>query len=47
MLTEQTLRDYPNLVKALTEIPAEEFWTMMETLEQQYPDYTAQRQTRD
>jgi hypothetical protein len=47
MLTEQTLRDYPNLVKALTGIPAEEFWAMMETLEQQYPNYTTQRQTRD
>ncbi|NJP06108.1 MAG: transposase family protein [Chloroflexaceae bacterium] len=47
MLTEQMLRDYPNLVKALTGIPAEDFWAMMETLEQQYPDYTAHRQTRD
>jgi hypothetical protein len=47
MLTEQTVRDYPMLVKAMTGIPAEHFWEMMETIEARYADYERQRHARD
>jgi hypothetical protein len=47
MLTEQILRDYPLLVKALTGIPAETFWQMIADMEAQYPNYQRQRHTHD
>jgi hypothetical protein len=47
MLTEQTVRDYPMLVKAMTGIPAEHFWEMMETIEARYADYERQRHAHD
>ena len=31
MFTEQTLRHYPKLVKALTGMETDDFWAMMET----------------
>jgi hypothetical protein len=47
MLTEQILRDYPLLVKALTGVPAETFWQMIADMEAQYPNYQRQRHTHD
>jgi hypothetical protein len=47
MLTEQILRDYPLLVKALTGVPAEPFWQIIDAMEAQYPDYQRQRHTHD
>jgi hypothetical protein len=47
MLTEQILRDYPLLVKALTGVPAETFWQIIDAMEAQYPDYQRQRYTHD
>jgi hypothetical protein len=47
MLTEQILRDHPLLVEALTGVPAETFWHIMDAIETQYPDYERHRHTRD
>jgi hypothetical protein len=46
MFTEQRLRNHPALVKALTGIPADEFWKMLEQMEIQLPAYEAQRHDR-
>jgi hypothetical protein len=35
------------LVKALTGVPAETFWQMIDAMEAQYPDYQRQRHTHD
>jgi len=43
MLTEQTLRDYPDLVKVMTGVPADDFWTLMAAIETEYPTITRQR----
>ena len=36
MFTEQMLRNHPALVKALTGIPADEFWKMLEEIRTQH-----------
>jgi len=46
MLTEQILRDCPELVKALTGIPADTFWAKMKQIETQNPDYEQHRLQR-
>lgn len=43
MFTEQMLRKNPALVKALTGIPSDEFWKMLEQMEIQLPAYEAKR----
>lgn len=46
MFTEQMLRKNPALVKALTGIPSDEFWKMLEQMETQLPAYEAERLDR-
>ena len=46
MFTEQMLRKNPGLVKALTGIPVDEFWKMLEQMENQLAAYDAQRLDR-
>src|SRR4030042_1834974 len=46
MFTEPMLRQNPALVKALTGVPATEFWNMLEQMEAQLPAYDAQRLAR-
>ena len=46
MFTEQMLRKNPALVKALTGLPADEFWKMREQMENQLAAYDAQRLDR-
>lgn len=46
MFTEPMLRKNPALVKALTGIPADEFWKMLEQMETQIPAYKVQRLDR-
>jgi hypothetical protein len=47
MLTEHTLRDSPTLVKFLTGVPADDFWSLMQTIETAYARYEHQRHARD
>jgi hypothetical protein len=47
MLTEHTLRDSPTLVKFLTGVPADDFWSLMQTIETAYARYEYQRHARD
>jgi len=46
MFTEQSLRDHPSLVKALMGIAAEQFWTLVQQMHEQFPSYTRQRRQR-
>jgi hypothetical protein len=46
MFTEQSLRQYPEVVKAFTGIPSEGFWEMMEALTAQVESYDRERQQR-
>jgi hypothetical protein len=46
MFTEPMLRQNPVLVKALTGVPADEFWKMLERMESQRPAYEAKRLDR-
>ena len=39
MFTEQSLRQYPEVVKAFTGVPSEAFWDMMKQVESQVADY--------
>jgi DDE superfamily endonuclease len=43
MLTEQSLRDHPALVKAFTGVPADQFWELLQFMTNQLPAYTHQR----
>jgi hypothetical protein len=46
MFTTESLRQYPALVKALTGVPAEEFWGMVATLAERWAAYERQRRER-
>ncbi len=46
MFTEQSLRQYPAVVKAFTGIPSEAFWDMMAAIEQQSEAYEQERHSR-
>jgi hypothetical protein len=46
MFTEQSLRQYPELVKAFTGVPSETFWKMMKQLESQVEGYEQARHER-
>lgn len=46
MFTEQMLYKNPALVKALTGVPADEFWKRLEQMETQLPAYEAKRHDR-
>ena len=46
MFTEPMLRQNPALVKALTGVPADEFWKMLEQMETRRPAYEAKRLDR-
>ncbi len=43
MFTEQSLRQYPEVVKAFTGIPSESFWAMMSEISGQVADYERER----
>ena len=48
MFTEQSLRDYPPLVKAFTGITAEQFWEMREQMNERFTSHLQhQRQRAD
>src|SRR6266496_2199534 len=44
MFTEQSLRQYPEVVKAFTGIPAETFWEMMSAIDGQVESDERERQ---
>src|SRR4051812_28040785 len=46
MFTEQSLRDHPSLVKAFMGLSAEQFWTMLQHMSDDYPTYMQERRTR-
>jgi hypothetical protein len=46
MFTEQTLRDHPRLIKALTGLPAKAFWELVAAIEARLPEYERQRHER-
>ena len=46
MLTEKILRHHPDLVKALTGIPSDEFWALVQHTEDALPEYERQRHQR-
>src|SRR5215213_4690918 len=46
MFTVESLRQYPALVKALTGVPAEEFWAVVADLTERWSAYQRQRQAR-
>ena len=46
MITEKILRSNPALVKALTGLPADVFWQLIEDLEARLPEYERQRHER-
>lgn len=47
MITEKILRSNPALVKALTGLPAGEFWQLIEDLEARFPEYEQERHERE
>lgn len=46
MITERILRGNPALIKALTGLPADDFWQLIEELEAKFPEYERQRHER-
>jgi hypothetical protein len=46
MFTEQSLRQYPEVVKAFTGIPSENFWEMMQAMSVQEESYERERHRR-
>ena len=46
MFTEQSLRDYPSVVKAFTGLSAAHFWELVAQMRDRLAAYTAQQQTR-
>jgi hypothetical protein len=46
MFTEQSLRQYPEVVKAFTGIPSEHFWDMMNNMTEQAEAYERERHQR-
>ncbi len=46
MFTEHSLRQYPALVKALTGIPAEQFWELVAHMTEQFATYLSQQRQR-
>lgn len=46
MFTTESLRQYPALVKALTGIPAEEFWGLVATMAEHWAEYQRQQRER-
>jgi hypothetical protein len=46
MITEQELRENPVLVKALTGLPADDFWRLIKDMEARLPEYERQRHER-
>jgi len=47
MFTETTLHKCPELIRAFTGIPAEEFWDILEKMEAKLPAHEMGRHTRD
>lgn len=47
MFTEQSLRDYPSIVKAFMGIDAEQFWQLTEQMNQRFASYIQQQRERD
>jgi hypothetical protein len=46
MFSEESLRQYPEVVKAFTGIPSEQFWEMMEEMAQELDRYERERHER-
>ena len=46
MITEKVLRSNPALIEALTGLPADDFWQLIEDLEAKFPEYECQRHER-
>ena len=46
MITEKILRSNPALIKALTGLPADEFWRLIAEMEAKEPEYERQRHER-
>ena len=43
MFTEQSLRDHPPLVKAFSGLKSEQFWELLDQMQERYPSYLRQR----
>ena len=46
IITEKTLRENPELIKAFTGLPEQEFWALVQAVETQLPAYEDERHTR-
>jgi hypothetical protein len=46
MFTEQSLRDYPSVVKAFLGLRADQFWELVQQMRDRLAAYTAQQQQR-
>ena len=46
MFTEQSLRDHPSVVKAFMGLSAEQFWELVQQMQERFATYTAQQQQR-
>src|SRR6478672_640887 len=46
MVTEERLQQYPGLVKALTGLPAEEFWALVAAVSEGWAAYQRERRAR-
>ena len=46
IITEKTLRENPELIKAFTGLPEQEFWALVRAVETQLPAYEDERHTR-
>ena len=46
MFSEESLRQYPEVVKAFTGIPSEVFWEMLQEISQQAANYERERHER-
>jgi hypothetical protein len=46
IITERVLRENPELVKAFTGLPEQEFWSLVQAVEAQLPAYEHERRER-
>ena len=46
MFTEQSLRDYPSVVKAFMGLSAEQFWELVQQMHVRFATYTTQQRQR-
>ena len=46
MFTEQSLREYPQVVKAFMGLPAERFWELVQQVQTHLPAYERERLAR-